>query len=287
MILSFHPCLEADVQVVLGSRKVSEEDVRLMERAEAVILPQGCSRDLWEASVRAGPPVFPFYDMRFRYPGKRGQSLLFERYDLPHPHTRRWDSVAHFRAVQENRGALPHGLPFMAKQDQEHEGRGVFFVEDGRSLEAALEALERKERSGLEGFITQEYVPTGAEVLRVVLMGERMVDYWKRPVDPSQVITTVGRGAVIDHEGSPELREKGRTLTRSLGQKTGINLAAMDFVFSPGREGEGREPLLLEINYFFGRRGLGGTETFYRLLYEQVRRWLQERGLDPGAVKLL
>jgi ribosomal protein S6--L-glutamate ligase len=35
---------------------------------------------------------------------------------------------------------------------------------------------------------------------------------------------------------------------------------------------------MLEINYFFGRRGLGGSEPFYRIFTEEVDKWL--KGLD-------
>jgi ribosomal protein S6--L-glutamate ligase len=36
-----------------------------------------------------------------------------------------------------------------------------------------------------------------------------------------------------------------------------------------------QQPLLLEINYFFGRIGLGGSETFYRILRKEIHKWLK------------
>ena len=51
---------------------------------------------------------------------------------------------------------------------------------------------------------------------------------------------------------------------------TGINLAAMDILYS----GDG--PLFLEINYYFGRRGLGGSEQFYQFLNQAVKEWLSQ-----------
>jgi ribosomal protein S6--L-glutamate ligase len=38
------------------------------------------------------------------------------------------------------------------------------------------------------------------------------------------------------------------------------------------------EPLLLEINYFFGRKGLGGSVAYYQILLEEIQSWLA--GLD-------
>jgi ribosomal protein S6--L-glutamate ligase len=37
--------------------------------------------------------------------------------------------------------------------------------------------------------------------------------------------------------------------------------------------------MLLEINYFFGRKGLGGSENYYRILLAEIRNWLARRNL--------
>jgi ribosomal protein S6--L-glutamate ligase len=31
---------------------------------------------------------------------------------------------------------------------------------------------------------------------------------------------------------------------------------------------------MLEINYFFGRRGLGGSDAFYEILKSEIDNWL-------------
>jgi ribosomal protein S6--L-glutamate ligase len=66
--------------------------------------------------------------------------------------------------------------------------------------------------------------------------------------------------------------------------RTGINLAAVDFVFTLNDP----EPtaFFLEINYSFGRRGLGGTLAFYDLLLEAAREWLGNQGFDPNGITL-
>jgi len=135
------------------------------------------------------------------------------------------------------------------------------------------------------GFVTQEYVPCGGNVLRAVVMGKRVITYWKRPCKPGQEITTISRGAIVDHDWQPDLQEKGKVQALILSDKTGINLAAIDFVF-PLTEKD-PNPLILEINYYFGRRGLGGTENYYSLLYEAIQDWLEQVGLDPESVSLI
>ncbi len=180
---------------------------------------------------------------------------------------------------------FPHNLPFLIKDDKSHEAEGVYFVEDRSSLSEALDYLTLRERSGMPGFVTQEFVPSGGNVLRAVIIGKRVITYWKRPNKPGQVITTISRDAIIDSEWKPDLQEKGKEQAHVLTEKTGINLAAVDFVFPLSLKRPA--PSFLEINYYFGRRGLGGTENYYRLLYQAVQDWLLEIGLDPKSVRLV
>ncbi len=285
MILSFHPCFDADFNVVLGSRRLNDEDIDLINRADAVILPQGRPQDIFQACLKPGLRVFPNYDARFKYPGKIGQSLLFEDLGLPHPETLRWSTVNDFKETNQGADAFRHEQPFLIKDDKSHEAEGVFFIEDKTILSEALDFMGRREGSGLPGFVTQTYVPSGGNVLRAVIIGKNIITYWKRPENPGQVITTISRGALIDHQWKPDLQEKGEAAALVLAGKTGINLAAVDFVFSMSEKEP--EPFFLEINYYFGRRGLGGSEAYYRILYQAVRDWLEEGGGNPDAVTLV
>jgi ribosomal protein S6--L-glutamate ligase len=47
------------------------------------------------------------------------------------------------------------------------------------------------------------------------------------------------------------------------------------------------EPMILEINYYFGRRGLGGSLKYYRLLFKTIQTWLKQKGFDAGAITLV
>jgi ribosomal protein S6--L-glutamate ligase len=59
--------------------------------------------------------------------------------------------------------------------------------------------------------------------------------------------------------------------------RTGINLAGFDLLFSS--RGKSRLPLFLEINYYFGRRGLGGSERFYEILIAEIEKWIDRISL--------
>ncbi len=286
MILSFHPCFTADRQIILGARSLNEEDLRLIRGANAVILPQGRMESLVSACSEAGTNMFPNYEMRQAYPGKVGQSRLFQKFQFPHPKTSRWKTVAAFKDAALGVTGIPScSFPFVVKDDGSHEAGGVFMVNERESLEVALDFMALKEMSGSKGFVTQDFVPSGGNVLRAVIMGQRTITYWKRPVRPGQVITTISKGALIDHEWRPELQEKGKAQARGLAKRTGINLAAVDFVFPLWEEVPAA--LFLEINYYFGRRGLGGMDAYYRLLFRAIQDWLRTIGLNPNAVNLI
>jgi ribosomal protein S6--L-glutamate ligase len=203
---------------------------------------------------------------------------------LPHPETAAWKSVKKFQDACTTLGSLPHRIPFLIKKDESHEAEGVFQITDRPTLHATLDYLAGLERSGTSWFISQELIPAEGHVLRVVIMGRRLISYWKRPEKDGQIITTLRKGSKIDKAWRPDLQDKGRTMARQLSQKTGINVAAVDVVFDLSLQEP--QPLLLEINYYFGRRGLGGSKNYYRILYKAAKEWLTENGLDPNPVVL-
>jgi len=282
MILSFHPCFVADAQIILADRKLSGEDRRLIQAADAIILPQACSLPLYKACVNSKAHVFPDNALRFKYPGKVGQSSLFEKLKIPHPVTKRWPSVRQFRDYLKAENGPPQEMPFFLKEDKSHEGDGVFFVSDKTSLEAALMRLEK---IGPDGFISQELIPSGGNALRAVVLNKRIITYWKK-ADPSHgFIATVSHGSRMDEMWEPALQERGRAQAEWICEKTGINLAAFDFVFNLDHRCP--KPFILEINYYFGRRGLGGSLRYYRLLLKAIKEWLKEKGFDAKTVKLV
>lgn len=285
MILSFHPCFMADHQIILGDRLLEPDDMGLIRQARAILLPQGCSYDLYMACKTSPGLLFPNYDMRFNYPGKVGQSLFFKALQVPHPVTMPWSSVAEFRVFLGKGGALSHGRPFLIKADGSHEGEGIFLTSDPESLETALATLERWEKSGQSGFVSQEVVSSRGNVLRAVIMGREVITYWKRPEEEGQMITTVSRNALVDKEWRPDLQEKAVLQARRFSETSGINLAALDFVFP--LDDPDPQPLILEVNYYFGRRGLGGSLAYYRMLYRTIHQWLLEQGMDPSPLSLV
>jgi ribosomal protein S6--L-glutamate ligase len=283
-ILSFHPCFAAKDQIILGSRKLTPRDHRLIKKAEAIILPQSCSQDLYQACKASSAELFPNYDMRFKYQGKMGQSALFKELQLPHPDTIPWVSVHQFRRAIHQEG-LSYDYPFLLKGNEGHEGEEVFLITDPNALESNLKVLHEWEKTGQSGFVSQALIASGGNVLRAVLLENRIITYWKRPALQGSLTTTISRNAFVDKDWREDLQEKGRVQTEILSQRTGINVAAIDYVFH--MKDPEPQPLILEVNYYFGRRGLGGSLNYYGLLFEALQEWLQKKGFDPTLVRLV
>lgn len=284
MVISFHPRLVGDLQLRLPRAGPLGAELRaLLRRAWAAVLPQSVSGEHYRAVGSLCPRVFPDYTWRFGpegegYEGKAGAAALFARLALPHPRTFRFDSPQALKAHLARHGGLPLPFPLVLKGDGGGGGNWVFLVRDAAGLAAPLERLE------VRGWpvVIQEYVEHGGRDCRVVVLGRRLFSYWRRQPAGGEWRTNVGRGAAIDRAGEPRLRRSAEEAVARACRLTGLNLAAFDVIFGP-RE----EPLLLEVNYLFGRKGLPGP--YYHLVARAVCEWLaavEECPVRPAGDKL-
>ena len=277
MIVSFHPLFEADTNIICAGREPNAEDLAAIKAANAVILAQGCSRALYEMARANCTNVFPNYDTRFKYPGKLGQIKLFREIKVAHPASELFADVDAFRKWQiENPDNPPLSFPLVFKLDWGGEGQTVFQINSDSDLKQILKQTAEYEKSGQSGFLLQEYISSGAKTLRVVIIGQQDISYWRIQENSAGFYANLNKGAIIDPDAEPELQHKAIDLVKFVCNKTKINLAGFDVIFST--QGSHSEPLLLEINYFFGRKGLGGSEAYYEILQREIHKWL--RGLD-------
>lgn len=270
MTLSFHPCIVADENILCAGRDPDNTDLSRMKRAKAVILPQGCRKSLYDMAVAHCSHVFPDYGVKFRFPNKIGQIELFKKFNLFHPKTETFQSVDSFHNIGES--DFIFNFPFVFKFDWGGEGDNVLFIDTKDALNNALKRARLFEESGQYGFLIQKFIPSNNRSLRVVIIGQKRISYWRSQGDPTQFIAGVSKGAVIDKDSDPDLQQIGITKVDQLCGKTGINLAGVDLIFSESSDMQ--EPYFLEINYFFGRSGLGGSERFYALLNDEVKNWI-------------
>ncbi len=279
MILSFHPNIVAHKNILCAGRLPDDEDRAAICQARAVILPQGPSEALYRMCRKHCAHVFPNYDARFDFPGKLGQARLFQKVGVRFPRTYPFETVFSYDDhFGKNALKSPLSFPCVFKSDWGGEGEGVFLLRTPEALDQALNKAAAAEKSGPKGFLLQEYVPCRGRSLRVVVIGDEFLSYWRIQQDPSQFLTNLKAGAFIDHKADPDLQQAGRAAVSDFCSKTGINLAGFDLIF-PQNERPAR-PLFLEINYFFGRRGLGGSLEYYEIVDRAVRAWLSTLGLN-------
>ena len=279
MIPSFHPNIVADKNILCAGRLPNDEDLAVICRAKAVILSQGCSETLYRMCRKHCAHVFPNYDAKFDFPGKLGQCRLFQKTGEPFPQTYSFETLSSYYA-QYGRDvrSCPLKFPCVLKFDWGGEGEGVFFLKTPEALQKALHKTEVAEKSGQKGFLLQEYIPSQGRSLRVVVIEDDLYSYWRVQEDSSEFLTSLKAGAVIDHETDAELQDAGVAVVKGFCLKTGIDLAGFDLLFASDKKGA--VPLFLEINYFFGRRGLGGSFKYYELVDKGVKAWLDKLGLS-------
>jgi ribosomal protein S6--L-glutamate ligase len=275
MIVSFHPLFEADKNIICAGRKPNLNDLAAISAAKAVVLPQGCSQVLYEMAIKNCNYVFPNYETRFKYPGKIGQIQLFRKTETPHPHTQIYPTLGTF---QEGYGKgseeVNLKLPFVFKFDWGGEGETVYLINTLDTFRNILQKAVDFEHSGQKGFLIQEVIPTSGGALRVVIIGKRLTSYWRIQQKADAFAANISKGAQIDFSSKPALQEIAKNFIGEFCGKTGINLAGFDVIFSPNRKSP--KPLLLEINYFFGRKGLGGSEAYYEILNQEINHWLSK-----------
>ena len=272
-IVSFHPLFEADINIICAGREPNADDLAAIKTAKAVILGQGCYQSLYEMARANCSYVFPNYDAKFNYPGKIGQTKLFRKIHACHPSTEIYSDIASFQAQYDQK---PHALigrfPLVIKLDWGGEGDAVYLIESYSCLQKVIKKVGDLEKSGQTGFLLQEYIPNNNRTLRIVSIGRRLTAYWRIQQNTGEFHASLSKGAVIDSTAEPELRHKAVAAVKEICRKTGINLAGFDAIFSS--EIDNPDPMLLEINYFFGRKGLGGSEAYYKILHEEIQAWL-------------
>jgi ribosomal protein S6--L-glutamate ligase len=276
MILSFHPCFDGDKNIICAGRKPDRDDLLAIKAADAVILPQGCKESLYKVAKENCPNVFPNFDARFRYKDKIGQFELFREKSAPFPDTKIFRNLDSFYK-DFGRAFDPKAFtyPFVFKFDWGGEGETVFLIKSFQDLQNILKKAADFEKTGQAGFLIQEYIVSQAGTLRVVIINKKLISYWRVQKDSDAFYSNISKDAIIDHDSDPIIQKQAMSAVAIFCKETDINLAGFDILFTS----KTRKSLFLEINYFFGRKGLGGSENFYKTLVGQINRWIASKAL--------
>ncbi|MGM0681474.1 MAG: ATP-grasp domain-containing protein [Thermodesulfobacteriota bacterium] len=272
-VISLNTMVEGDV--FRWNLDVWHPDFRFeLEEARAVILPRTVRKEFYFFCRRFCPNVFPDYDLRFRWEGKIGAALLFTSLGVPHPRTMIFPRLGTLVDEHPHMGHQPPPLPaypYLIKASCGGEGNYVWVIDSKAALEACFQRLRQLELQREFGFVVQEYIPGVDRDLRVVVIGDQVLSYWR--VQPEGFLHNISRGGTVDRDSFPGLQKRGREEVRRLCRKTGFNLAAFDLIFPKGSNA----PIFIEVNYTFGWAGLGGIEDYSALLNQAVAKWLADR----------
>jgi ribosomal protein S6--L-glutamate ligase len=271
MIVSFHPIFKGDLNLNCAGRNPGQKELAAIRSAHAVILPQGCPKALYQLARDHSGNVFPNYDARFRYPGKTGQIRLFRETGAPHPETQIFRNTSDFRISYPDERYS--SFPVVFKFDWGGEGDTVFLMKTPADLKDLIQHAAHCEASGQSGFLLQQYIASGNRSLRVVVIGEHKFSYWRTHAGEHKFLASLSKGAYIDRASDPNLIKTAEELVTNFCSQTKINLAGFDLIFSVNDPRPA--PFFLEINYFFGRVGFGGSEAYYRILRKEIRQWLK------------
>lgn len=283
LIVSFHPMIAADRTIVLESRRaLARADALAVSQAEAVLMPLAPRPDVYTLAAGLGKPMFPNPAVYLSLDGKVGNLRLFKALDLPHPPGLAFTSLAEAVAAWRGGGAdiTALGSPIVAKGAGGGMGDNVFLVRSPDELADLAQRIDTRCQNGPHGLILQKYIDCNGTDLRVVLLGDEHRAYWRCGADGGWR-SNLSQNGTADFESRPEEMAAGVALARRLADKAGLDMAGVD-VLVP-RDGD---PLLLEVNFFFGRSALGGTDAFLQMHLGAARRWLAARGIDPARISL-
>ncbi|MFH1076877.1 MAG: glutathione synthase, partial [Pseudomonadota bacterium] len=167
-------------------------------------------------------------------------------------------------------------FPFVFKLNVGGEGESVFLIKNEGDLKRSLKRAAEAEKIGIQGLLFQEYIPHDGKCLRITVIGDQFLCYWRIQKKTDVFYVNMQHGAQIEHDLGSAYAQKATSLLKDFCLSTGINMAGFDCLFRK----DDPMPLFLEINYFFGRQGLGGSFKFYELFEKAVERWLVNIGLS-------
>lgn len=258
--VSFHPQIPMEKNLPLFQPLETPELQRLVGEAAGVVVPTYITPSRYASIVRCARNCFPRLEARFDYCGKTRQIHLFRRLGVRHPESVTFENPSRLRETFLRSGTSLE-YPMVLKGDTGGGGSRVFPVHSRSDLLCRLGSLP-----GDEPVLVQEWVHHGGRDLRVVVYGDRAVSYFR--VGDGQFYNNVCRGGYIDRDGSPREQEKGVRAVRDFCRRTGIDIAGFDLMFP-----DDGEPVFIEINFHFGRKGLGGTRGHREYFRQAVEAW--------------
>ncbi|MDR3567996.1 MAG: hypothetical protein P4L43_08220 [Syntrophobacteraceae bacterium] len=258
--VSFRPEIEMEENLPPLAGLEDPGTIELLRKAAGVLLPAHVSPWRYQSITRHATNWFPRLDVQFHSRGKTKQAYLFKKLGVRHPETLVFDSPEHLHDFLNANGS-PWGYPFVLKGDMGGGGETVFPVYEPTQIAGRLRKLPKN-----DPLLIQKWVRHGGKDLRVVIYGDHAVSYFR--VGGGRFYNNVCRGGELDHEGWPELQQKGVAAVLAFSGLAGIDIAGFDLMFPD----EGA-PVFIEVNFHFGRKGLGGRKPHQAYILQAIESW--------------
>ncbi len=266
--VSFRPEVEMEENLPPLAGIDDPETIDLLRKAAGVLLPSHISPWRYWGITRHAGDWFPRLEARFNFQGKTKQAYLFEKMGVRRPETLVFDTPRQLTDYLNLHGS-PWGYPFVLKGDLGGGGDTVFPVYEAGEIAAHLLTLPQD-----APLLIQKWVQHGGKDLRVVIYGDHAVSYFR--VGGGRFYNNICRGGKLDHEGWPELQQKGVAAVLAFSRRAGIDIAGFDLMFPD--EGE---PVFVEVNFHFGRKGLGGLKAHQGHVLRAIQSWRRRLLSEP------
>ncbi|MEN6439167.1 MAG: glutathione synthase [Syntrophobacter sp.] len=258
--VSFRPGIQMEENLPPYESARDAKTRELLRNAAGVLLPEHVAPWRYKDLTECAKEWFPRLETRFRYHGKTKQTRLFRLLGTRHPESLLFDTPRQLQAFFNENGS-PWGYPLVLKGDKGGGGSTVYPIRAPEDLPGYLKELPEG-----EPLLLQRFVEHGGKDLRVVVYGSRTVSYFR--VGDGRFYNNICRGGRLEHDAWPELQEKGRRAVRDFCRLARIDIAGFDLMFP-----DDGDPVFVEINYHFGRKGLGGAPGHREYLGQAIADW--------------
>ena len=263
--VSFYPQIPMEENLSVFQSFDPPEVRKLLTGAAGVVIPRYILPSRYETIIKLTKHWFPRLRAKHTYEGKSRQIRLFRELKIRHPESLLFENSAQLLSYFKDRGA-PWEYPVVLKGDLGGGGSAVFPIYCPEDIGRHIGKIPPG-----EPVLLQRWVEHGGKDLRVVTYGRDFaVSYFR--VGGGQFYNNVCRGGQMDHDGWPEQQAKGIEAAQALCRRARIDIAGFDLMFP-----DDGEPVFVEINFNFGRKGLGGMAGHKRYEREAVVKWRERR----------
>ena len=200
--------------------------------------------------------------------------LTLQQYKIPMPTTYISSSPKGAKKILEK-----VNYPIIFKFPSGTGGKGVMYAESFAAASSLMDALETLRQP----FLIQEYIETGGEDIRAIVVGDKVAAAMKRKAVVGEKRANIHAGA----EGEAYLPDSHTTkIAVEAAKSIGADICAVDILESA------KGPLIVEVNLSPGLQGItkasgiNVADKVAKFLYERTKEFT-EKGAKKGAVEIM